>query len=76
MTYVGSLSHMAEQSKLTSIHLCGLKLNESAISMPFIKYLNSGQIKADPVINRLVLALFYELLFEEPIIIFIVKRKN
>lgn len=29
-TQVGSFSHMALQSKVTSIHLCGLKLNESA----------------------------------------------
>ena len=28
--------HMAEQSKLTRSHLCGLKLNESALSMPFM----------------------------------------
>jgi len=40
--------HIAEQSKLTNIHLWGLKLNESARSTPAIKYRNSGQTNADP----------------------------
>lgn len=39
---------LPEQSKLTRSHLCGLKLNESANSTPFIKWRNSSQIKAEP----------------------------
>lgn len=37
-----------EQSKFTSSHLCGLKLNEAACSTPDSSGRNSGQIKADP----------------------------
>lgn len=33
---------------MTNIHLCGLKLKESAYSTPFIRYLYSGQMKEDP----------------------------
>lgn len=40
--------HIAVQSKCTMSHLEGLKANESAISMPFIQCLNSGQMKAAP----------------------------
>ena len=40
--------HIAEQSKLTSNHLWGLKLNESAYSTPDIKCRYSGHIKAAP----------------------------
>ncbi len=40
--------HMVEQSKLVSNHLLGLVLNDMAYSIPFIRYLNSGQIIALP----------------------------
>lgn len=40
--------HSAEQSKLTSIHLCGLKLKESVFSIPLQMCLCSGQMKAAP----------------------------
>lgn len=39
---------MVEQSKFVSNHLFGLQLNDMACSMPFIRYLNSGQIMALP----------------------------
>ena len=39
---------MVEQSKLVSNHLLGLVLNDMAYSIPFIRYLNSGQIIALP----------------------------
>ena len=43
-----STHHIVEQSKLTSIHLFGLKLNEFAYSIPFIRCRISGQMNALP----------------------------
>ena len=43
-----STHHIAVQSKWTINHLLGLKAMESANSMPFIHFLNSGQTKAEP----------------------------
>ena len=40
--------HRQEQSKFISIHLFGLKLNESQSSRPFTKCLNSGQMSELP----------------------------
>ena len=48
ISYLESLTHMVEQSKLTSIHLCGLKLKLSASSTPFSRGRNSGQMKELP----------------------------
>ena len=41
-------NHIGEQSKLIIIALCGLKLNESANSIPSIMYLNSSQRRKLP----------------------------
>ena len=46
--YLESFTHMVEQSKLTSIHLWGLKLKLSASSTPFSRGRNSGQMKELP----------------------------
>ncbi len=46
--YLESLTHMAEQSKLTSIHLCGLKLKLSASLTPSSSSRNSGQMNELP----------------------------
>ena len=40
--------HIAVQSKWTRSHLLGLKAIESANSIPFIHFLNSGHTKAEP----------------------------
>ena len=66
-SYFESLTHMVEQSKLTSIHLWGLKLNESAYSTPSDSITRHSVIKKSWQNN--ILGMFRFTALKGPIII-------